>query len=66
MAFYERAIRAIAEANEAEAAARGAGAGLEGRLRVCTPITFGRLPLVPKLGAFLEAHPKMHPGTRNR
>ena len=58
-AFYERAIRAIAEASEAEAAARGAGAGLEGRLRVCTPVTFGRLNLVPKLAAFLEAHPKI-------
>lgn len=58
-AFYERAIRAIAEANEAEAAARGAGAGLEGRLRICAPLTFGRLHLVPKLGAFLEANPKI-------
>lgn len=58
-AFYERAIRAIAEANEAEAAARGAGAGLEGRLRICAPVTFGRLNLVPKLGAFLEVNPKI-------
>lgn len=58
-AFYERAIHAIAEANEAEAAARGAGAGLEGRLRICTPVTFGRLHLVPKLGAFLQANPKI-------
>jgi DNA-binding transcriptional LysR family regulator len=59
MAFYERALRAIAEANEAEAAARGAGAGLEGRLRICSPVTFGRLHLVPKLGTFLDAHPKL-------
>lgn len=58
-AFYERAIRAIAEANEAEVAARGAGAGLEGRLRICAPVTFGRLHLVPKLGAFIDAHPKI-------
>ena len=58
-AFYERAIRAIAEANEAEAAARGASSGLEGRLRICAPLTFGRLHLVPKLGAFLEANPKI-------
>ena len=60
-AFYERAIRAIAETSEAEAAARGAGGGLEGRLRICTPVTFGRLNLVPKLGAFLETHPKIKP-----
>ena len=58
-AFYERALRAIAEANEADAAAQGAGAGLEGRLRICAPVTFARLHLVPKLGAFLDAHPKL-------
>ncbi len=58
-AFYERAVRAIAEANEAEAAAQGAGVGLEGRLRICVPVTFGRLHVVPKLGAFLDAYPKV-------
>src|SRR5882724_347450 len=58
-AFYERALRAIAEANEAEAAAQGAGAGLEGRLRICAPVTFARLHLVPNLGVFLDAHPKL-------
>ena len=58
-AFYERAIRAIGEANEAEAAAQGAGAGLEGRLRISAPVTFSRLHLVPKLGSFLDAHPKV-------
>ena len=59
VAFYERALRAIAEANEAVAAAQGAGAGLEGRLRICAPVTFARLHLVPKVGAFLDAHPKL-------
>ncbi len=58
-AFYERALRAIAEANEADAAAQGAGAGLEGRLRICAPVTFARLHLAPKLGAFLDAHPRL-------
>jgi DNA-binding transcriptional LysR family regulator len=58
-AFYERAVRAISEANEAEAAAQGVGAGLEGRLRICSPVTFGRLHLVPKIGAFLDTHPKL-------
>src|SRR5246127_3917192 len=57
--FYERAVRAIAEANEADAAARGAGAGLEGRLRICAPVTFARLHIVPKLGEFLDAHPRL-------
>src|SRR5437879_7039413 len=58
-AFFERALRSIGEANEAEAAAQGAGAGLEGRLRISAPVTFSRLHLVPKLGLFLDAHPKV-------
>lgn len=58
-AFYERALRAIGEANEAESAAQGAGAGLEGRLRISAPVTFSRLHLVPKLGPFLDAHPRV-------
>lgn len=57
--FYERARRALDEATEAETAARGAGATLEGRLRVCAPVTFARMHIVPKLGAFLEMHPKL-------
>jgi DNA-binding transcriptional LysR family regulator len=58
-AFYERAVRAIGEADEAGAAAQGAGTGLEGRLRVSVPVTFSRLHLVPKVGSFLDAHPKV-------
>ncbi len=58
-AYYERASRVVAEANEAEAAAQGLGAGIEGRLRISAPVTFGRLHLVPKLGEFFEANPKV-------
>ena len=58
-AFYERAVCAIGEADEADAAAQGAGAGLAGRLRISVPVTFARLHLVPKLGSFLDAHPKV-------
>ena len=58
-AYYERARRTLTEADEAETAARGLGSGLEGRLRVCAPVTFGRLHVAPKLGAFLDAHPKL-------
>jgi len=35
--FYNRAKRSIEQAEEAELAARGAGATLSGRLRVCAP-----------------------------
>src|SRR5579864_368032 len=58
-AFYDRARRSLAEADEADSAARGLGAGLVGRLRVCAPVTFGRLHVAPRLGDFLEAHPKL-------
>lgn len=58
-AFYEHAVRAITEANEADAVAQGVGAGLEGRLRISAPVTFARLHLVPRLGSFLDAHPKL-------
>lgn len=59
-AFYERARRAIEEADEADLAARGAGAGLAGRLRICAPVTFARLHIVPQLGRFLAMHPQIN------
>src|SRR6266571_2881850 len=55
--FYERAKRAIEEADEAELAARGAAASLSGRLRICAPVTFARLHVMPCLPAFLAEHP---------
>ncbi|PKR55023.1 LysR family transcriptional regulator [Thalassospira marina] len=57
MRFYDRAHRSIAEADEADIAARGAGKGLSGRLRICAAVTFARLHLVPHLPAFLARHP---------
>ncbi|BAM90423.1 hypothetical protein S58_44380 [Bradyrhizobium oligotrophicum S58] len=57
--FYERARRAIEEADEAELAARGAGAGLHGTLRVSAATTFARLHVVKLLPGFLAAHPRL-------
>lgn len=57
--FYERAKRALEEAAEADLAARGAGAGLSGRLRVSMAVTFGRLYVIPALPAFLDQHPAL-------
>ena len=57
--YYERARAAIQEADEAELAARGAGSGLTGRLRVSAATTFARLHIVPHLPRFLEAHPDL-------
>jgi DNA-binding transcriptional LysR family regulator len=57
--YYERAKRAIEEADEAEHAARGAGANLTGRLRVCAAVTFSRLHVLPRLPLFLQQHPQL-------
>lgn len=57
--FYERAKRSLEEVEEAEHAARGAATALTGRLRVGAPVTFTRLMVIPRLGAFLAAHPAL-------
>ena len=46
--FYERAKAAIDTAEDAEAQARGTGTSLSGTLRVCAPVTFARLHIVPQ------------------
>jgi DNA-binding transcriptional LysR family regulator len=60
LAFFERAKRSIEEANEADFAARGAGTGLTGNLRICAAVTFARLHIVPHLGPFLDQHPDLN------
>ena len=57
--YYERARRSIEEADEAESAARGAGSGLTGRLRICGAVTFARIHLMPRLPEFLTRHPQL-------
>jgi DNA-binding transcriptional LysR family regulator len=57
--FYERARRSIEEADEAESAARGAGAGLAGKLRVSAAVTFARIHLMPRIPEFLARHPEL-------
>lgn len=59
LGYLERARRALEEAAEAELAARGAGAGLKGRLRICAAVTFARLHLIPMLPKFLAQHPEL-------
>ena len=57
--FYDRAKRAIEEADEVELAARGAAATLSGRMRFCGPLTFTRLLVMPCLSTFLTEHPSL-------
>lgn len=57
--FYDRARRALEEADEADLAARGAGKGLTGRLRISAATTFARLHVIPRLPEFLSEHPEL-------
>lgn len=58
--FYERARNAIQEADEAELAAKGAGAGLAGKLCVSAATTFARIHIIPQLPLFLAEHPQLN------
>ncbi|MBK5530799.1 LysR family transcriptional regulator [Pseudomonas sp. TH06] len=60
LAFFERAKRALEEADEADNAARGIASGLSGNLRISAAVTFGRLHIVPQLGLFLDQHPQLN------
>jgi DNA-binding transcriptional LysR family regulator len=57
--YYERARRSIEEADEAELAARGAGASLTGKLRVAAAVTFARIHLMPRLPELMRRHPDL-------
>lgn len=57
--YYEQVARVVADAEEADAAARGNAGGLEGLLRVALPTTLGSIQIVPRLGDFLAEHPKL-------
>jgi len=57
--FYERALRAIGEADEADRSARGAGHELSGPLRISAALTFARLRILPRLKPFLDRHPQL-------
>ncbi len=57
--FYERVRVVIREAEEAELAARGAGTGLSGNLRISAAPTFARLYVIPHLPKFMAAHPEL-------
>ena len=58
-AFYERALRALAETEEAETAARGLGRSLDGRLRVLCPRHVRTAARGPEARCVLAAFPKL-------
>ncbi|WP_434604077.1 LysR substrate-binding domain-containing protein [Pseudomonas sp. R1-7] len=56
-AFYERAIRLLADLDDAETSLSGAQAQPRGRLRVDVPSPLAALILIPALPAFYERYP---------
>ncbi|MGF1545938.1 MAG: LysR family transcriptional regulator [Thiotrichales bacterium] len=57
--LYERAVRILADLEEAEAAVSQAHKTLRGRLRVAVPISFGLHHLGPAIVEFMQAHPEV-------
>ena len=56
-AFYERCRQALADLEEAELVLKTAQLKPSGTLRVDMPVSFGRLKIVPLLGAFQAQYP---------
>jgi DNA-binding transcriptional LysR family regulator len=55
--LYERALRILAEMDEAEQAMSVRRSGISGTLRISAPMSFGTLHLAPVLRAFLKENP---------
>jgi len=56
-AYYERALRLLADMEDAETSLSSAAEAPRGRLRVDVPSPFARLILIPALPAFYERYP---------
>ena len=55
--FFVSCQRLLAQLDDIEQAAAGAGATPRGRLRITAPSLFGRLHVAPVVGAFLDRYP---------
>jgi LysR family transcriptional regulator for bpeEF and oprC len=58
-AYYERAVRLLAELEETEASVARLTTAPRGRLRVDIPGSIGRRVIVPELGSFLKRYPEI-------
>ena len=57
--YYERAVRLLADMDDAETSLSAASASPRGRLRVDVPSPWARLVLIPSLPAFHERYPEI-------
>lgn len=58
-AFYDRAVRILADVDEAEGAVGDHLASPRGKLRINAPVSFGTLHLAPAIAGLLERFPQM-------
>nr|WP_233149190.1 LysR family transcriptional regulator [Shimwellia pseudoproteus] len=58
--FYDRVRTTLQQAEEAQMAAREAGSGLSGVLRVAAAPTFARLHVIPQLAPFMAQNPQLN------
>jgi len=57
--YYDNAVRALEAANRAEDAVTELQGEPSGRLRISSPMSFGRLHLAPMIPKFLQRYPKV-------
>jgi DNA-binding transcriptional LysR family regulator len=57
--FFERAVRVLADLDEAEQSVAESAVALRGRIRLAAPLSFGLHHLVGALNDFLLAHPEV-------
>src|ERR1700721_3449293 len=59
-AYFERCRQALAELEEAEQVLKAAQLKPSGNLRIDMPVSFGRIKVVPLLGAFQARYPDIN------
>ncbi|MFJ5367314.1 LysR family transcriptional regulator [Pectobacterium punjabense] len=58
--FYEQVSPALTMLGEAQERVVSGNAALSGRLRICAPVTFARLHIMPRLHEFMAEHPQLN------
>ncbi|AYH04851.1 LysR family transcriptional regulator [Pectobacterium parmentieri] len=58
--FYEQIAPALTMLGEAQDHVVSGNAALSGRLRICAPVTFARLHIMPRLHEFMAEHPQLN------
>ncbi|RYC37097.1 LysR family transcriptional regulator [Pectobacterium zantedeschiae] len=58
--FYEQIVPALKMLGDAQDNVVSGNTALSGRLRICAPVTFARLHIMPRLHEFIAEHPQLN------